>query len=91
MMKKSLLLSFLLVAFISLAFEVNAATPTPSNNFVSAAASSHVRVRYFTRRVRYGRFIYRETYRVLILRNGRTYAQLVDRDKIGRINDFDRY
>lgn len=85
------ILLILAVAFIFTAPSANAATTAlPSNNYVSTV-SNHVRVRYFTRRVRYGRYIYRETYRVTILRNGRVYTQLVDRDKIGRVDDFDRY
>jgi len=43
-------------------------------------------VRTYTRNVRVGRQLYRETYRVVYRANGTTRTQLVSRVRIGRVN-----
>ncbi len=45
-------------------------------------------VRTYTRNVRQGRFLYRETYRVVYRNNGTTRTQLVSRVRIGRAGRY---
>ena len=48
-------------------------------------------VRTYTRNVRVGRQVYRETYRVVYRANGTTRTQLISRVRVGRIGGYSRY
>ncbi len=93
-MKKILALSFmaltlLMGSVVNTASAKTVAAPTvgvASNNNVAAVAAQRWnrrgRTRFITRTVWEGRRLYRVTYRITTLWNGRTYSQMVSRTRI---------
>jgi hypothetical protein len=92
MLKKFLALSMVLG---SMAFAASSAEAKTSNENVAASAVSNIApqwqgnrrgnqrvVRTYVRTVRSGRALYRETYRVVTNRNGRTTTRLVSRVRV---------
>lgn len=96
-MKKFLALAILSVSAAAFVPSVEAKSSNAATNTVSEPqirvqiGSSRNRynrrraVRTYTRNVRVGRQLYRETYRVVYRPNGTTRTQLVSRVRIGRI------
>jgi hypothetical protein len=94
-MKKLLALAILSVSSIAFAPSVEAKSSSAAANTVvepqirvqigqNRRGNNRRAVRTYTRNVRVGRQLYRETYRVVYRPNGTTRTQLISRVRVGR-------
>ena len=96
-MKKIVALSLLLLSAVAFVPSAEAKSTTANNLTVSNTLAPQINIRLgnqrnrnrrevrtYTRNVRRGRAIYRETYRVVYRPNGTTRTQLISRVRVGR-------
>lgn len=85
-MKKIIALSLLLLSVVAFVPSAEAKTNTSGEPQINVQLGQNRRnqrtTRTYTRRVRVGRAVYRETYRVTYRRNGTTKTRLVSRTRI---------
>ncbi len=86
-MKKIIALSLLLLSAVAFVPSAEAKSNNSAEPQINVQLGQNRRynqrtVRTYTRRVRVGRAVYRETYRVTYRRNGTTRTQLVSRVRI---------
>ena len=96
-MKKFVALSLLLLSAVAFVPSAEAKSTTANNLTASTALTPQINIRLgnqrnrnrrttrtYTRNVRQGRAIYRETYRVTYRPNGTTRTHLISRIRVGR-------